>query len=114
MAGGCKDGYGKFATGGSRAQKHLRAHRFSYETYIGPIPDGLLIMHKCDTPACVNPDHLAVGTTQDNVNDRMAKSRHRVAPVMSKCKYIELADARLRHHVGETPETYDESIARVA
>lgn len=54
---------------------HLRAHRVSYETFVGPIPKGLFVCHHCDTPACINPEHLFVGTAQDNANDMIAKGR---------------------------------------
>lgn len=58
--------------------KSIRAHRLSYEMFIGPIPEGLLIRHKCDNPSCINPDHLAPGTVQENVNDREARRRRTV------------------------------------
>lgn len=51
------------------------AHRVSWRIYRGDIPDGMFVCHRCDTPACVNPDHLFLGTHQDNVNDCKAKGR---------------------------------------
>lgn len=71
---------GKGATGYGRFRKEnygktVMAHRFSYELYVGPIPEGFVILHACDNPACVNPSHLSVGTHYDNVVDRMNKDR---------------------------------------
>lgn len=64
-------GYGHFHI--NRVPK--RAHRVSYEHYKGKIPFGMLVMHTCDNRKCVNPDHLVVGTHQDNMNDMVKKGR---------------------------------------
>jgi hypothetical protein len=63
-----------------------KTHRLSYEIFKGPIPAGLLVMHSCDNPKCFNPDHLLVGTNQDNVDDKMRKRRHR-AFSQTHCKH---------------------------
>jgi hypothetical protein len=77
------DGYGKFAVGlGGSAQRHVRAHRFAYETFVGSIADGLVVCHRCDTPNCVRPDHLFLGTPLDNNDDKVSKGR--AAPVWGR------------------------------
>ena len=71
-----KAGYGKFSRQDGTTRWVL-AHRYSYERVNGKIPDGLLVCHKCDTPSCVNPEHLFVGTYTDNNRDRETKNRGR-------------------------------------
>ncbi len=67
-------GYGEFWNG----KRKIRAHRFSYETEIGVIPSGLCVLHRCDNPSCVRPDHLFVGTRADNIKDMIDKRRDRM------------------------------------
>lgn len=76
-----RNGYGRFQIGG-KGSPQVGAHRFSYEMHHGPIPDGMVVMHTCDTPGCVNPAHLIAGTHKANTSDMIAKGRHkRIAPL---------------------------------
>jgi hypothetical protein len=74
-ATGGTSGYGKFYD--TQTRRNLWAHRASWVLHCGPIPDGMLVLHKCDVRVCVNPDHLFLGTYVDNVADMIAKGRDR-------------------------------------
>jgi hypothetical protein len=54
---------------------NFRVHRVAYELFVGKIPEGMVVMHTCDVPVCVRPDHLLIGTDADNVRDMDAKGR---------------------------------------
>lgn len=69
-----KDGYGVIGVGRGRGSQR-RAHRAAYEEFIGPIPRGMLVCHRCDTPRCIKPNHLFLGTPKDNTQDMLRKSR---------------------------------------
>lgn len=63
------NGYGRFRIRG----RTVLAHRFSYESAHGSLPDAPLLRHRCDTPRCVNPDHLEPGDHFDNAQDMVAR-----------------------------------------
>lgn len=71
-----------------------RAHRISYEQHKGVIPAGLCILHKCDVPSCVNPDHLFAGTKRDNLVDMYRKGRGR-PPRGEGCHNHRLTEAQV-------------------
>lgn len=66
-------GVGYFRLGG----RDLRAPRVAWQIANGPIPEGMFVCHHCDTPSCVNPQHLFLGTPRDNMHDMIRKGRQR-------------------------------------
>lgn len=70
-SGSTAKGYGQIWVGG----KVLRAHRVAYEAANGPIPEGMLVRHKCDNPLCCNPAHMELGTHDDNMRDKAIRDR---------------------------------------
>lgn len=73
LAGCSGDGYGAFRLTNPRRQ--VAAHRYSYEVSYGPIPDDMQVRHDCDNPKCVNPEHLVLGTHEDNMRDKSERKR---------------------------------------
>jgi hypothetical protein len=65
-----KDGYITFKRDGQNT-----AHRYMYQKFNGEIKNDLVVRHKCDTPSCINPEHLEIGTHMDNVNDKVGRNR---------------------------------------
>jgi len=72
-----KDGYGIFK-GMIGTATFKRAHRYSYALHTGDLLVGAQVLHSCDNPRCVNPNHLSSGTSADNMRDKMQKGRQRV------------------------------------
>ena len=74
MGGIGGNGYGKGWSPSWRPA--IEAHRLAFLAYVGAIPNGKHVCHKCDTPLCVNPDHLFLGTHLENMRDMARKGRH--------------------------------------
>ena len=66
------DGYGNIRYKGS----YVGAHRLAYMLCVADIPKGMLVLHSCDNPPCVNPEHLFLGTSKQNAVDRALKGRN--------------------------------------
>lgn len=70
--GACNNwGYGSFGIG----RRSMAAHRYAWLLAGNELPAGLFVLHKCDTPCCVNPEHLYLGTHQDNMSDMARRQR---------------------------------------
>jgi hypothetical protein len=75
---GCHVWTGKGRNNGGRyGHIGFMAHRVAWDLANGPIPEGMNVLHKCDNPAWCNPDHLFLGTAQENIADKVRKGRVR-------------------------------------
>ena len=84
-------GYGHF----KYDHRILKAHRFSWEYFRGVIPAGSYVLHKCDNPSCINPNHLFLGTPFDNMQDKIRKGRA-VYEMGEKSHNAKLTDAQVQ------------------
>lgn len=97
-------GHGQIRSGGgTRADRRiLMTHRVAWEYWRGPIPAGIVVCHQCDTPQCVNPDHLFLGTKADNSRDMVAKGRSKRGLDLPHAKFSDETVAAIRAEVGLT------------
>ena len=97
-AGVGTDGYAKFWYNGTSTH----ASRAAYELTFGPIPDGLQVCHHCDTPRCVRPEHLFLGTNFDNAQDMVEKHRSAIGVRHPNAKLTEqsVIEIRRRYDAG--------------
>jgi hypothetical protein len=92
--------------------RKVRVHRLAYELTFGAIPPGMFVLHHCDHPLCVNPEHLFLGTTADNSHDMVSKnrqasgSRHHAA----KLNETKVAEIRQLYVSGQFPKCHSVSI----
>lgn len=94
--GSTKGGYGRLNLAG---RGMCLSHRIAYELYVGPIPPLTLVCHKCDVPSCVNPEHLFLGTSLDNMRDMASKGRlvRLLGPDNPRSKLTEAAVIEIRN-----------------
>lgn len=98
---GCWEWRGRRLPGGYGTIPHpkgstwLYLHRLMYERYVGPIPEGLFIRHKCDNPPCSNPAHLEPGTHADNMRDMAERGRARNAYSLGVVRYGTTTDGKV-------------------
>jgi len=89
-------GYGQISRG-------RLVHRLSYELYVGPIPEGKLVLHTCDNRACCNPEHLFLGNHYENTSDCIAKDRFKFVPPKIPDEVV--AEVRIKLAKGETQDS---------
>lgn len=100
-----RHGYGWFNV---TSTKQVQAHRYAWVQDGNELPSGLLVLHKCDVPNCVNVDHLFTGTHQDNTVDKIRKGRMKVRTSkygLPTC--VERAGKRFRARIGGKPNRQD-------
>jgi len=83
------------------------AHRASYKCFKGGLDQKLRVCHSCDMPACVNPDHLWIGTDADNVNDKVRKGRAMRGTAVPSSRLTENEVAQIRRMGGSQQEIAD-------
>ncbi len=113
-----RDGYGKFNVGGIHYTE--TASRVAWVIANGQIPDGLCVLHRCDNPPCVNPEHLYLGTNQDNTDDMKRRGRSTAGERNSHAKlkeYQVLDILRLFHNglsMGTIARRYSVSLPTIS
>ena len=82
--------------------KRRAAHRVSWIAWKGEIPEGKFVLHSCDVPACINPDHLFIGDARDNAHDMIKKGRNYIPKGedqwQAKLKEYEVIEIRRLYH----------------
>lgn len=89
------NGYGHLNIDG----RTVGAHRVAYELHVGPVPEGMRVLHSCDVRRCVNPDHLHIGTAADNSREMVERGRYKGPSRLDSEARVEI---RRRLRAGET------------
>ena len=100
-----RGGYGSFKMFGSL----MCAHRVSYELFVRPAGDHMMVCHKCDNPICVNPNHLFLGSAQENMDDKISKGRHQGAKKGSRHHFAKLSEWQVKEiklQIGEVSQYF--------
>lgn len=92
-------GYGQISVGTGAQKRRVGTHRLAYEIAHGPIPEGMVVRHRCDNRPCCNPFHLEVGTHADNTRDMVERGRAVRGDDCSftKVREAQIADIRRRY-----------------
>lgn len=88
----CRDGYGNITAN----KIQYKAHRYSLLIHGVAVPKGSIVMHTCDNPSCVRPEHLIVATQQDNIKDKVIKNRQAVGEAIGVSKLTESTVLEIR------------------
>jgi DNA-binding CsgD family transcriptional regulator len=93
--GSLRNGYGRLIVGArdDNSRRHVSAHRAAYECWVGQVPAGFYVCHRCDNRRCINPAHLFVGTARENFDDMRDKGRNVLPPQKTGERH---ASAKLR------------------
>jgi hypothetical protein len=114
-----KFGYGMINNSDSKESDVVTTHVFSWELENGPVPDGQSVLHECDHPPCMRPDHLFLGTQKDNVEDMINKGRQLVGEDAGMAKLTEkevreiLADSRSSYELAPLYGVCPQNIRRI-
>lgn len=100
-----KDGYGYLASATNGVRWSKKAHRASYEEFIGPIPEGEMVLHSCDNPPCINPAHLHLGDHKVNAQEMVERGR------ANPCRGVDHPNFGKRHS-DETRKRMSEGVKR--
>lgn len=95
-------GHGQIMVWSDGRKRLEMAHRVSYKEHVGQIPDGLCVLHRCDKPNCINPDHLFLGTKADNSRDMVSKNRSRRGHELPQTKLTADEVIRIRAATSES------------